>query len=54
MKIEEAIRTAIEYETKILAVYSQAADEVKDARGKKVLRCWPTKSRGMLPISRTN
>ena len=37
MKIEEAIRLAIEYETKILAVYIQATDEVKDARGKKVL-----------------
>ena len=37
MKIEEAINTAIEYENKILAVYTQAADEVEDARGKKVL-----------------
>jgi rubrerythrin len=37
MKIEEAIRAAIEYETRILDVYTLAAQAVADARGKKVL-----------------
>ena len=46
MKIEEAIRTAIEYETKILAVYVQAAGEVKDARGKKVLHMLADEEQG--------
>ena len=46
MKIEEAIKTAIEYETKILAVYTQAADDVEDARGKKVLHMLADEEQG--------
>jgi len=35
MIIEAAIKTAIEYETRILAVYTQATEKVEDARGQK-------------------
>jgi len=48
MKIEIAIRTAIEYESKILAVYTQAADEVADARGKKILHMLADEEQGHL------
>ena len=48
LKIEEAIRSAIEYETRILAVYTQAADEVEDARGKKVLGMLADEEQGHL------
>lgn len=46
MKIEEAIKMAIEYETKILAIYTQAVDEVEDARGKKVLHMLASEEQG--------
>lgn len=46
MKIEEAIRTAIEYETRILAVYAQAVDAVEDARGKRVLQMLADEEKG--------
>jgi rubrerythrin len=46
MEIEEAIKTAIEYETKILAVYTQAAGEVADARGKKILHMLANEEQG--------
>lgn len=48
MKIEEAITTAIEYETRILAVYARAASAVTDARGKKVLDMLADEERGHL------
>lgn len=48
MKIEDAIRMAIEYENKIQDVYAQAADDVSDERGKKVLRMLAEEERGHL------
>jgi rubrerythrin len=36
MTTEEAIRTAIEYETKVRNVYAEAAESVSDAVGKRV------------------
>ena len=36
MKIEEAIITAIEYETRILEMYTRIVQEVTDVRGQKV------------------
>jgi rubrerythrin len=36
MTIEEAVRTAIEYETKVRNVYAEAAESVSDAVGKRV------------------
>ena len=48
MKIEEAIKMAIEYETKIKDVYSQAADDIADERGKKVLRMLAAEEQGHL------
>lgn len=38
MTLEEAIRTAIEYEIKVRDVYAGAADRVKDDSGRKVMR----------------
>ena len=46
MNIEDAITAAIEFENKILAVYTQAAEEVQDARGKKVLRMLADEEKG--------
>ena len=46
MQIEEAIKTAIDYETRILAVYAKAASEVADARGRKVLDMLAAEERG--------
>lgn len=46
MKIEKAIQTAIEYETKILDVYVQAVEDVEDARGKKVLQMLADEEKG--------
>jgi len=37
MKIEEAIKKAIEYETRIWKMYAESAQDVADERGKKVL-----------------
>jgi rubrerythrin len=36
MKLEEAIKTAIEYETRVHSVYEEAADKATDDKGKKV------------------
>lgn len=38
MRIEEAIQTAIAYELKIQQLYSDAADKVSDAAGKRVFQ----------------
>lgn len=38
MKLEEAIRTAIQYETGIRSIYLSAAEKSRDATGKKVFR----------------
>jgi len=46
MNIEEAIKTAIEYETRILTVYTQAMKEVEDSRGKKVLHMLANEEQG--------
>jgi rubrerythrin len=36
MTVEEALKTAIEYETKVVAVYQEACDKVGDRVGQKV------------------
>ena len=46
MKIEEAIREAVEYETRILEIYTQAKQTVADARGKKVVGMLADEERG--------
>lgn len=46
MKIEEAIREAVEYETRILEIYTQAEQAVADARGRKVLHMLADEERG--------
>ena len=46
MKIEEAIQKAIEYETRILEMYTQAALEITDARGQKVFGMLADEERG--------
>ena len=46
MKIQEAIREAVEYETRILEIYTQAEQTVADARGKKVLGMLADEERG--------
>lgn len=38
MLMENAIKTAIEYETRIMNIYRKAADSVQDPAGKKVLQ----------------
>ncbi len=37
MTIEEAIKTALEYETKIRDIYKEAADKVSDPAGQRIL-----------------
>jgi rubrerythrin len=46
MKIDAAIRTAIQYETKILSIYTEAAAAVEDARGKQILGLLAAEERG--------
>ena len=48
MQIEEAIQTAIEYESRILKIYVQSAQEVADERGKKVLGMLAAEEEGHL------
>jgi rubrerythrin len=38
MKIEEAIQTAIQYETKVRDLYQNAVNELKDERGREIFR----------------
>ncbi|MBN2430276.1 MAG: ferritin family protein [Acidobacteria bacterium] len=38
MNIEEAIKTAIEYETKVRDLYQNAVDELKDEHGREIFR----------------
>ena len=42
MKLEEAIKTAIEYETRIQDLYQKAAVTIKDPQGKMVLKALGT------------
>ena len=37
MTIEEAIKTALEYETKVRDIYKEAADKVSDPAGQRIL-----------------
>jgi len=46
MKIEEAIQKAIEYETRILEMYTKATLEIADARGQKVFGMLADEERG--------
>ena len=38
MTLEEAIKTAIDYETRIRDIYREAAEKISDPRGKKILQ----------------
>ena len=38
MTLEEALRTAMDYETRIRDLYREAADEITDPKGRKVLQ----------------
>lgn len=38
MTLDDAIRTAIDYETRVREVYRQAAEEVSDPLGKRLLQ----------------
>jgi len=38
MNIEEAIKTAIEYETKVRDLYQNAVDELQDEQGREIFR----------------
>ena len=38
MTLDEAIKTAIDYETRIRDIYREAAEKVSDPRGKKILQ----------------
>ena len=37
MTLEEAIKTALDYETRIRDIYREAAEKISDPRGKKIL-----------------
>ncbi len=38
MNIEEAIKTALEYEVKIRDIYAQGAEKIKEEKGKKIFK----------------
>ena len=38
MTLEEAIKTALDYETRIRDIYREAAEKISDPRGKKILQ----------------
>jgi rubrerythrin len=38
MTLEEAIKTAVDYETRIRDIYREAAEKISDPRGKKILQ----------------
>jgi len=38
MTLEEAIKTALDYETRIRDIYKEAAEKISDPRGKKILQ----------------
>lgn len=48
MKLEEAIKTAIEYETKVRDVYTHALNQTKDEDGKKIFRTLAREEQGHL------
>ncbi len=48
MNLEEAIKTAIEYETRVHDLYAEAAEQATDAVGKRVLGVLADEERGHL------
>ncbi len=46
--LEEAIRTAIEYETKVRDVYKEAEQQIDDAKGKHVMGALVSEEQGHL------
>ena len=38
MTLEEAIKTALDYETRIRDIYREATEKISDPRGKKILQ----------------
>ncbi len=46
MKVEEAIKTALEYETKVRDVYRDAKDKISDPKGREIFRLLAEEEQG--------
>lgn len=53
MKVEEALKTAIEYETRVAAVYRDACDKLKDPVGRRVFKILAKEEEGHVAYLRS-